>query len=141
MPRIVSPTILTCLLWAVLFLPLWGTSQVDSAGREEPVFTMVDEMPSFPGGEKKMHQYIRKNLDLPEEVKKGDLSGKTYVSFVVDKNGAIHDIRSINSLCDRCAQEAERLVREMPKWKPGRLKGEAVQVRVVLPVRFHKTDQ
>ncbi len=122
-----------------LLFPFPGNTQdTGNAGEDATVFTMVDEMPSFPGGKAKMKNYIDDHLELPEVVKEGKLSGKTYVSFVVRKDGELTDVRAMHGLCDFCNVAAEKVVRNMPDWEPGKLHGTPVNVRIVLPIRFHK---
>ncbi len=103
---------------------------------DEPVFEVVEQMPEFPGGYPSLMKYIKQNLRYPEEAKKAGTQGRVVVQFLINKNGAISDasvLRSVDRLLDA---EAVRLVRSMPKWKPGMQKGKAVTVKYTLPLSF-----
>ena len=121
------------------------TNQVETASvavkdtlmPDEPVFEVVEQMPEFPdGGMAGLMEYFKKNLRYPEEAKKAGTQGRVVVQFLINKNGAISDasvLRSVDRLLDA---EAVRLVRSMPKWKPGMQKGKAVTVKYTVPVLF-----
>ncbi len=109
----------------------------DTLTPDESVFEVVEQMPEFPdGGMAGLMEYFKKNLRYPEEVKKAGTQGRVVVQFLINKNGAISDasvLRSVDRLLDA---EAVRLVRSMPKWKPGMQKGKAVTVKYTVPVLF-----
>ena len=109
----------------------------DTLTPDEPVFEVVEQMPEFPdGGMAGLMEYFKKNLRYPEEAKKAGTQGRVVVQFLINKNGAISDasvLRSVDRLLDA---EAVRLVRSMPKWKPGMQKGKAVTVKYTVPVLF-----
>ena len=109
----------------------------DTLTPDEPVFEVVEQMPEFPdGGMAGLMEYFKKNLRYPEEAKKAGMQGRVVVQFLINKNGAISDasvLRSVDRLLDA---EAVRLVRSMPKWKPGMQKGKAVTVKYTVPVLF-----
>ena len=113
----------------------------DTLTPDEPVFEVVEQMPEFPdGGMAGLMEYFKKNLRYPEEAKKAGMQGRVVVQFLINKNGAISDasvLRSVDRLLDA---EAVRLVRSMPKWKPGMQKGKAVTVKYTLPVQFRLKD-
>ena len=125
------------------------TNQVETASvavkdtlmPDEPVFEVVEQMPEFPdGGMAGLMEYFKKNLRYPEEAKKAGMQGRVVVQFLINKNGAISDasvLRSVDRLLDA---EAVRLVRSMPRWKPGMQKGKAVTVKYTVPVLF-KLDE
>ena len=108
----------------------------DTLTPDEPVFEVVEQMPEFPGGYPSLMKYIKQNLRYPEEAKKAGTQGRVVVQFLINKNGAISDasvLRSVDRLLDA---EAVRLVRSMPKWKPGMQKGKAVTVKYTVPLSF-----
>lgn len=113
----------------------------DTLMPDEPVFEVVEQMPEFPdGGMAGLMEYFKKNLRYPEEAKKAGMQGRVVVQFLINKNGAISDasvLRSVDRLLDA---EAVRLVRSMPRWKPGMQKGKAVTVKYTVPVLF-KLDE
>ena len=113
----------------------------DTLTPDESVFEVVEQMPEFPdGGMAGLMEYFKKNLRYPEEAKKAGTQGRVVVQFLINKNGAISDasvLRSVDRLLDA---EAVRLVRSMPKWKPGMQKGKAVTVKYTVPVLFKLED-
>ncbi len=103
---------------------------------EGKVFTIVEEMPSFPGGEEKMLAYIAKNIKYPPVARENNIIGRVYVSFVVDKDGKIKEAKILRGIGGGCDEEALRVVKSMPDWKAGRQNGRSVQVQFNLPVNF-----
>ncbi len=100
------------------------------------VYYIAEEMPEFPGGEQALRNFLANALNYPEEAKKKGLSGKVFVSFVIDIDGAVTAAkieRGVDSLLDK---EALRVVAGLPKWKPGKEKGEAVKVQFTVPINF-----
>ena len=101
----------------------------------EPV-TFVEQMPAFPGGEKALFMYLAENIKYPTLARENGIDGRVYLQFVVEKDGRVSGVkvaRSVNSLLD---EEAVRVVREMPKWLPGKQNGNAVRVSYHLPIIF-----
>lgn len=102
----------------------------------EEIFTVVEQMPEFPGGEAKLFEFIMKNLKYPQQAKEANIRGKVYVQFVVRKDGSITDIKTVRGIGSGCDDEAMRVVKSMPKWVPGTQRGKPVDVRMILPVNF-----
>lgn len=102
----------------------------------EDVYTIVEEMPEFPGGNQEMNVYLVKNLKYPEKAMKAKVQGNVYLTFVVNKTGKVEDIYVLRGLDYGCDDEAIRVVREMPNWTPGKQKGIPVNVQYTLPIRF-----
>lgn len=103
---------------------------------EEEVFTIVEEMPSFPGGEAKLFEYLGKNIKYPQIAKEAGISGVVYVNFVVGSSGNITDVKVLRGIGGGCDEEAVRVVKNMPDWKPGKQRGKPVKVSYNLPIRF-----
>jgi Ca-activated chloride channel family protein len=104
---------------------------------EQPeAFVIVETMPEFPGGKKALEKYFADNLKYPEVAKNAGISGSVVVSFVVEDDGSLSDIKIIKGLGYGCDEEVLRLINHMPKWKPGKQRGKAVSVRITLPVKF-----
>jgi protein TonB len=103
---------------------------------EGKVFTIVEEMPTFPGGEEKMLEYIQRNTKYPAVARENNITGRVYVSFVVDKDGKINNVKVLRGIGGGCDEEAIRVVKSMPDWKAGKQNGRAVQVQFNLPVNF-----
>lgn len=100
------------------------------------VFQVVEEMPDFPGGVQALMDYLSKNVRYPAEAHAIGAQGRVIVSFIVKKDGSISDTkveRSVNPYLDK---EAERVIAAMPKWKPGKQRGQAVNVKFSVPVSF-----
>jgi TonB family protein len=104
------------------------------AGQE--VFTEVEEMPSFPGGDEARVRFMIENIKYPENAKKNGIQGKVFVQFIVEKDGKITNVKVIRGFNKECDEEAVRVIKLMPKWNPGKQKGQAVRVQFVLPIKF-----
>lgn len=111
-------------------------------GVVEPVIeaplTIVEQMPAFPGGEAEMMKYIQKNVQYPQVEKEAGISGTCYVTFVVEKDGNITDVKILRGVSGGkgCDNEAMRVVKSMPNWKPGKQNGREVRVQFNLPIKF-----
>lgn len=103
---------------------------------EEEIFTIVETNPGFPGGDKKMYEYLGKNMKYPPIARDNNIQGRVYVSFVVEKNGKITDVRVLRGIGGGCDEEAIRVVKSMPKWSAGKQRGKPVRVRFNLPILF-----
>lgn len=103
---------------------------------EREVFTYVEEMPTFPGGEEALLSYISKNIQYPEIAKRAQVEGKIYIQFVVGTSGQVSDVTVAKGIGAGCDEEAVRVVRSMPNWKPGRQNGHPVNVRISIPIVF-----
>lgn len=103
---------------------------------EGKIFTVVEEMPSFPGGEEKLFDYLRKNIKFPPVARENGIQGRVFVTFVVDKDGRVKDARILRGIGGGCDEEALRVISNMPDWKPGKQNGRSVSVQYNLPVNF-----
>ena len=112
------------------------TQNEPATNKEGEVFSVVEEQPEFPGGEKELMTFVKKNLKYPADCAEEGVQGRVTISFVVDKDGSVVEAEAMKSPDERLTAEAIRLVESMPKWKPGRQDGEAVRVKYVLPVTF-----
>ena len=102
----------------------------------EACFTVVEEFPEFPGGTDSLMAFIKKNLRYPELLAESSILGRVTLSFVVEKDGSITDIQEMRSPSEYLTEEAIRVVQLMPKWKPGKQRGQAVRVKYMLPITF-----
>lgn len=98
--------------------------------------TEADKMPSFPGGEEKMHQFIRDHLNYPEQAKVLGIQGRVVVRFVVVPNGNVEQVEVLHGLETSCDKEAVRIVELMPRWNPGSKNGKRVPIFFTLPISF-----
>jgi protein TonB len=119
-----------------IVIPETGTGVVEPV--KEEIFTIVEQMPEFPGGMNEMMKYIQKNISYPQMEKEAGISGKCYVTFVVGKDGSIEDVKVLRGVSGGpgCDKEAIRVVKSMPKWSAGKQNGRAVQVQYNLPISF-----
>ncbi len=116
-----------------------GTTASNSSSSEVLIvnnFGNVDVLPEFPGGMKGWGDYLQSALKYPDEAKKNKITGRVILSFIVLKNGSIIDIKVLRGIGGGTDEEAVRVVKESPKWKPGILKGEPVNVAYTMPIFF-----
>ena len=100
------------------------------------VFDVVEEMPSFPGGNAALMSYLSSNTKYPVVAQENGVQGRVIVSFVVERDGSISDVKVARSVDPSLDREAQRVVKSMPKWKPGKQNGSAVRVKYTVPVVF-----
>ena len=102
---------------------------------EKPL-DVVEEMPKFPGGDAAMMEFLRNTVKYPEEAEENGIQGRVVVQFIIEKDGSISGAEVIKKVNEHLDAEALRVIGEMPKWTPGKQKGEAVRVKFTLPVTF-----
>ncbi len=100
------------------------------------IFVAVENQPEFPGGETALYQYLEKNINYPEMARQQNITGRVFVTFVVERDGSIANPRVLREIGGGCGDEAVRVVKGMPKWKPGKQRGKTVRVQYNLPVLF-----
>ncbi|MEZ4806260.1 MAG: energy transducer TonB [Flavobacteriales bacterium] len=103
---------------------------------DEPL-TVVEVMPEFPGGSEALFKYMGKHVTYPEEAIENGVQGTVYVSFVIESDGRINEVKVLRGIGSGCDEEALRVVKSMPNWIPGTQRGKPVRVRYNLPIRFH----
>ena len=103
---------------------------------EQEIFKIVEEMPAFPGGEVKLMEYISKNIKYPQIARESGIQGKVYINFVVEPDGSVTNVSVLRGIGGGCDEEAVRVVKSLPKWKPGKQRGKAVRVQYMLPINF-----
>ena len=121
------------MMLVLLFSFMTSTAQTK---KNNMVFDVVEVMPQFPGGQIAMLQYLMKNIKYPEQAMKEGIQGRVAVSFIVEKDGSISDVKPVLSVHPLLNKEAVRVVKSMPKWSPGKHNGKPVRVRFNLPVMF-----
>ena len=107
---------------------------------EDKVFTTVEQTAEFPGGVRELMKYLNGNIKYPAAAQRANVSGKVYLQFVVNTDGSIVDIQTLKGIGFGCDEEAMRVVKDMPKWTPGRQNGRAVRQRYTLPVAYTLAD-
>ncbi len=108
--------------------------EVEESKKE--VFTIVEEMPAFPGGEAERNKFLAENIQYPQQATENGIQGTVYVSFVVDSKGNVTDVKILRGIGGGCDEEALRVVRMMPKWHPGKQNGKNVRVLFNMPIYF-----
>lgn len=102
----------------------------------DKVFDVVEEMPHFPGGAAALQAFLSSNTKYPVVAQENGVQGRVIVSFVVERDGSITDVRVVRSVDPSLDREASRVVRSMPRWSPGKQNGSAVRVKYTVPVVF-----
>ena len=104
--------------------------------QEEEIFTVVESMPVFPGGDAGVHAYLQENTTFPKQAREVGIAGTVYVAFVVEKDGSISDVRILRGIGGGCDEEAMRVVKNMPRWTPGKQRSIPVRVNFNLGIKF-----
>lgn len=108
----------------------------DEEVEEKTIFQVVENMPEFPGGRAKLMQYLATHIKYPPYAKEAGIQGRVFINFVVEKDGSITAVKVLRGIGGGCDEEAVRVVKSMPKWKPGMQRGKPVRVSFNLPVKF-----
>ena len=112
----------------------------EAAGQEKPVeekvFDVVEQMPQFPGGDAALFEYLSTHIKYPTIAEENGVQGRVIVTFVVERDGSITDVKVVKSVDPSLDKEASRVVAGMPKWIPGKQNGSAVRVKYTVPVTF-----
>jgi protein TonB len=108
----------------------------EESAEEMQIFMVVESMPEFPGGEAALYKYLGENIKYPQMAKESGIQGRVFVTFVVERDGKVTDVRVLRGIGGGCDEEAIRVVQSMPKWAPGKQRGKSVRVQYNLPVKF-----
>ncbi|MBQ9646324.1 MAG: energy transducer TonB [Prevotella sp.] len=106
------------------------------APEETKVFEVVEQMPSFPGGDAALMGFLSKNIKYPVIAEENGIQGRVIATFVVERDGSISDVKVVKSVDPSLDKEAVRVLKSMPKWIPGKQNGSAVRVKYTVPVTF-----
>lgn len=123
-------------MMAVLCLLTANAQKTVVSQSNQNVYDVVEQMPEFPGGMPAMIEFLQTNLKYPEDAIKQKVEGKVMVMFVVETDGSISNVRVARKVFPSLDNEALRVAKTMPKWKPGKEKGRLVRVNYTLPVVF-----
>lgn len=121
---------------AFLLMGLLAHPGAALAQGKDKVYSTVEKMPEYPGGQAEMFKFLAGNIKYPESARKNKVQGVVYIGFVVNKKGKIVDIKLKKGFDKDCDAEALRVIKLMPSWTPGEEKGEKVSVEMVLPISF-----
>ncbi len=108
----------------------------EAEAAEPEIFLIVEDMPSFPGGEAKMMEFMAKNTKFPTMARENGITGVVIVNFVIDEKGNIQNPTVLRGIGGGCDEEAIRVLKMMPQWSPGKQRGQPVKVSYNLPFRF-----
>ena len=108
----------------------------EESAEEAQIFMVVESMPEFPGGEPALYKFLGENIKYPQMAKESGIQGRVFVTFVVERNGSVTDVRVLRGIGGGCDEEAIRVVQSMPTWTPGKQRGKSVRVQYNLPVKF-----
>lgn len=100
------------------------------------VFKVVEKMPKFPGGVKKLMNYLATHIKYPEEARTAKIQGRVFLSFIIEKDGSVSHVKVLRGIGHGCDKEAVNVVKNMPRWIPGEQRGQPVRVEFNLPVKF-----
>lgn len=103
---------------------------------EAQVFVIVEDMPEFPGGNLELQKWIAKSIKYPVIAQENGITGRVFVSFVVNKKGMVEQVRVVRGVDPSLDKEAVRVIKTMPKWKPGKQRGKPVKVSYTVPINF-----
>lgn len=103
---------------------------------EQEIFQIVEEMPSYPGGERALLEYVAKNIKYPQIARETGIQGRVFVGFVVEPDGSVSNVKILRGIGGGCDEEAVRVIKSLAKWKPGKQRGKAVRVSYQIPVVF-----
>lgn len=110
--------------------------ETDEEQEEAPVFFIVEDMPEFPGGDAALHRYLATSVDYPVIAQENGIQGRVYVKFVINTDGSVTDVQIARGVDPSLDKEAIRVVKSMPKWKPGKQRGKSVRVSYTVPINF-----
>lgn len=106
------------------------------SGTGSDVYVVVDELPKYPGGDEARFKFLQNNVKYPKVATYNGIKGVVYITFIVEKDGSLSNIKLLQGIGGGCDEEALRVARLMPKWTPGKRKGQPVRVYVNMPIRF-----
>ena len=104
------------------------------------VFVFVEDVPEYKGGDEARIKYLQQTIHYPEKAKEKNMQGTVYITFVVEKDGSVSNIKVLRGVCESLDAEAVRVISSMPDWTPGRQRGKAVRVQYNMPIRFVLAD-
>jgi len=103
---------------------------------EQQIFMVVENAPAFPGGDGARMKFLQDNIKYPQMARESGIQGTVYVTFVVERNGNVTDVKILRGIGGGCDEEAVRVVQNMPKWEPGKQRGKPVRVQFNMPIKF-----
>ena len=120
----------------LLFVANTNATAQNKKAANDKVYEKVEVMPEFPGGEQAMMEFVAKNVIYPKEAIEKEIDGRVLVSFIVEKDGSINEVKVMKGIGGGCDEEAVRVISAMPKWMPGKQEGKPVRVSYMMPITF-----
>ncbi|MEN8116757.1 MAG: energy transducer TonB [Bacteroidota bacterium] len=127
---------LLVLLFFLIPVAALNSGAQETVKKKGDVYLTPEVMPEYPGGNEGLTSFIMKNVNYPEQAKKEGITGKVFVSFIIDKQGKVTKVKVEESVHTLLDNEAVRVVKLMDKWTPGKEKGKPVKVQYTLPINF-----
>lgn len=121
---------------AILLMANMTVMAQEKKASDNNIYDAPEVMPEYPGGMQAMMNFIGENVKYPEDAMEKNISGKVFVSFVVEKDGSVSEAKVVKGVCESIDNEAIRVVNAMPKWTPGKMDGKNVRVKYTLPFTF-----
>jgi periplasmic protein TonB len=118
------------------YKPVEDLGNTQEEEEEVQIFTVVESMPGFPGGEAARIQYLNDNIKYPQMARESGIQGRVFVTFVVERDGSVTDVKVLRGIGGGCDEEAVRVIKNMPKWDPGKQRGKPVRVQFNMPILF-----
>lgn len=112
-------------------------TSTEEENSEDPLFMVVEVMPTYPGGHEALYAYIGEKLTYPEQSKREGIQGTVYIGFVIEKDGQVTNVEVARGVADDLDQAALEVIQSMPNWNPGTQRGKAVRVAFNLPIKFN----
>lgn len=103
---------------------------------DDPVYTVVEQMPEYPGGNEALFEMLQSNIQYPQAARNDGIEGRVFVAFTVELNGAVSNVHILKGLSPECDKESARVVKMFSKWTPGMQNGKNVRVQMVMPINF-----
>jgi protein TonB len=123
-------------IMAVVCLMTASAQKTVVSQSNQNIYNAVEQMPEFPGGMPAMMEFLQTNIKYPKDAIKQNVGGRVMVMFVVETDGSLSNVRVARKVFPSLDAEAVRVVKAMPKWKPGKEKGRAVRVNFTMPIVF-----
>lgn len=116
--------------------PKVSTQVAEEEVSEVEIFTVVEEAPSYPGGDEARIRFLQENIKYPQMARESGIAGTVYVTFVVERDGSVTDVKVMRGIGGGCDEEAIRVIKAMPKWNAGKQRGKPVRVQFNMPIKF-----
>lgn len=122
-----------------LVLSVLYSSAQESQNDEKEVYTIVETMPLYPGGDKELLEFVSNNVEYPKKAKDAGITGVVYVSYIVNKKGKVKKVRVVRGADKLLNKAAVKCIKKIKGYKPGTQKGKPVNVQFTIPIRFNLT--